>query len=279
MALISPEFDVFFLRTVETLEAYLGQVVIAGGCANALYRYCPGARRGPTPLTTFDVDVVTPNRFSGTQQPLGDSLASGGLSPVSTARETNKYSLSPDAVEKLELLCPLAGLPTRLKDDPPVLVPVEPGAVAEALDFVDILLVHPLAVDLRSVPGLSVTSPVEVRIPHPVLYVVQKALIRNQRRGNQQRAKDSYYTFEVAYLFRDSLSRLVEEAASMPRPVTRKRLRSALGVLDGQFAHVGAEGVLQAVDVANDSGQRILPETVFRTTQSLIGALTRVLGL
>lgn len=48
MALISPDFDDFFRRVIRSLAPYLGDMVIAGGCANALYRHHPVAQ--PTPI-------------------------------------------------------------------------------------------------------------------------------------------------------------------------------------------------------------------------------------
>lgn len=252
MALVDSEFDRFFVQAVRALEPCLDRVVIVGGCANALYRFVPHVRPGPTPLLTYDLDVATPNKIPDLDISLGESLKSAGLRPVPESQPTNKYAKPGDTTRKLEFICPTEGLSKAAKRKVPTLVPIHTGATAEALDFAELRLVQPLSVDLRAVPELGVRESLVVKIPHPILYVIQKALIRDNRRDKWKRAKDSYYTYEVAVLSRDQLKDLMSEVMA-ESALTKKRLGKAARILSAQFGHEAAEGVTETIDVGSDS--------------------------
>lgn len=278
MALVDNEFDKFFMQVIRALEPYLDQVVIVGGCANALYRHLPHVRPGPTPLLTYDLDVAAPNRPREAKIGLGESLESAGLRPVPESQPTNKYAEANDPNKKLEFICPTEGLSTNAKRKKPTLVDINPGAMAEALDYAELLLVQPLSVDLCTVPELGVRESLIVKIPHPIVYVIQKALIRENRRDQWKKAKDSYYTYEVAVLFRNQLKDLLAQVMA-ESALTTKRLRKAVTVLSAQFGHAAAEGVTETIDVGSDSSQAYPPDarSVLRATGPLIEVLQNAL--
>lgn len=69
MALISHDFDLFFRRVVRAIGPYLPDLVIAGGCANALYRHHPEAEGTAIPAPgTMDLDLAC----TRTGPPLGE---------------------------------------------------------------------------------------------------------------------------------------------------------------------------------------------------------------
>ncbi len=269
MALISEEFDQFFLQTVRALEPYLGDVVIAGGCANALYRFVPQAEAGPVPMITYDVDVIAPTKLPPKTKLLRRALEEKQLLPVESTGRTNKYALMSEANEKLEFLCPKTGLSRKMKEQAPTLVDFQEGTVAEALDFVQLLQKHPLSVDLKDVEALNVTESLPVLVPHPLRYVIQKALIRGRRRESSHKAKDSYYIYEITVLFRSHLN----ELAGQLEDLSSKRLSQAVRTLEKQFSYMSAEGVSEAVGIASEKKQNISPEAVLRATQRLIQCL------
>jgi hypothetical protein len=280
MALISPTFDPFFLRVVNGFKPYLNQVVFVGGCANSLYRFAADARKAPTVMVTFDVDVSvpTPNKIKDQEISLFEALTAQGFVPVPDSEPTNKYKIDPSANEKLELICPNAGLSKSIKDKTPSLAQIQPGIVAEALDYLDLLELNPIQIDLTHIPDLKVSENLTVQVPHPLLYVIQKALIRKDRRSRESRRKDSYYIYEIAVLFRDAMGRLAQEAGGLSFAGKAKRLKAALETLHNLFAHPAAEGVVETVDIASDSSQTISTQEVMRATRVLAEAVEQTIS-
>jgi len=94
---------------------------------------------------------------------------------------------------------------------------------------------------------------VMVRVPNPAAYVVQKVLIRDQRRKIESRAKDCYYMYEVSVVFRDNLAALGREydgLHDLPAP-WMKRFAKGIRTL---FRDEHAEGATSALDVHEGSG-------------------------
>jgi hypothetical protein len=247
MALIDPEFDRFLLRVIRALGSYRTEVVLIGGCANALYRYHPHASSTTVkPLVTFDLDVASPNRLPEKEVTLQFALANAGLLSLPEGQRSNKYKTVLTANECMELLCPLTGIPKAVRDRSPSLVDVQSGCTAEALDYVDLLLRSPWAIDLRAVSPLGVTETLLVCVPNPVSYIMQKLLIRSRRRSSARRAKDSYYIYEIAVLFRNALPALTANAQKLSQQVPAKWSRDYIGLAETLFGHLRAEGTQEA---------------------------------
>ena len=163
MALISRDFDEFFRRVIRAIEPYLPDLVIAGGCANALFRHHPRATATPIPKPmTKDLDLAcepTTLRLAG-RRPLGDLIREAGL----TARlfgQTNppvmKFSLEgSETGSEVELLCLLVGTPQRTNEGEVQAIALQDGGVtAQPLRYLDLLLFEPWEIDLARVPGFG----------------------------------------------------------------------------------------------------------------------------
>ncbi len=189
MALISGDFDQFFRRVVRAIGPYLPDLVIAGGCANALYRHHPYAAGTSIPAPgTKDLDLAcgTTGPPLGGRPPLIDLLRGAGLTVVlsgETHPSVMKFSLE-DARSgpEVELLCPMVGPPRRTGEREVQAVEIQGGSVtAQPLRYLDLLLIEPWSIDLARVPGfvdMAGLSP--LRIPQPLTYVMQKVLARGE---------------------------------------------------------------------------------------------------
>ena len=274
MALISPAFDELLVRSTRALEPFGVHAVLIGGCANALYRHHPlSVSSAPRPLLTSDADFATPAGQFPDRPSLRTRLEAEGLHLAPPDRPTNKYKLHAEAIESLEVLCPMAGLSRELRNSSPALVPIQDDVTAEALDYLDLLLIEPWCIDLSMVPELGVRDSLAVHIPNPVAYVLQKALVRSKRREREKRAKDAYYIYEVAVLFRRSLDRLGKDAAAVRAQAVPKWLQRAVAVLETIFRDANAEGVQEAERVAVDSGQDISPQMILPPVSRLVAML------
>jgi hypothetical protein len=224
MALISPDFDAFFARVIRAVAPYLGDLVIAGGCANALYRHHPLAL--PTPIPgpgTKDLDLAFgPAPLSTLDRPpLIDLLREAGLESrlFGTAHPpVMKFVIAgAGAGPEVELLCPLVGARKPRRGEEPGAIALQKGGVtAQPLRYLDLLLFEPWEIDLPSVAGFEDMAGIpSLRLPHPLTYVMQKVLARDEwGRDPMKIEKDCYYTYEVAVVFRNTLAHL---ATILPR--------------------------------------------------------------
>lgn len=272
MALIDPHFDRFLLQAIRALGPYRTKVVLIGGCANALYRYHPDVVPSSIrPLVTFDLDVATPNKLPRLELSLQRALAAAGLQPSPGDQPTNKYKTAPGAAETLEFLCPITGTPTAVRTQCPALVKIQGSCTAEALDYLDLLLMSPWSIDLRTVPPLAVADELLVLIPNPVSYIMQKILIRSRRASSGKRAKDSYYIYELALLLRNACPTLAAAARRLRMPSAWKR--DYLTGVKEQFGHANAEGIQDAYSTAEANSQAVTKEMVFRTLAPVLAAI------
>jgi len=105
--------------------------------------------------------------------------------------------------------------------------------------------------------------------------VVQKVLIRDQRRKTEYKAKDCYYIYEVSVVFRDNLTALrgeYEALQDLPGPWLR-RFSKEIRIL---FSDEHAEGPTSALDVYNGakvSGPRLSADMIHRATSKLLDSL------
>lgn len=179
----------------------------------------------------------------------------------------------------VEFLCPLSGLPGGRKMGAPVSHPVQEGLVAQPLRYLELLLHRTWEIDLGCVPDFAQMKGAIIRIPNPAAYVVQKVLIREERRSEPSAAKDCYYIYEVSVIFRNCLETLAREYAELQKAYAswgRKFPRQA-GAL---FAKDSAAGVTSALRVFSDAALNagrsdvgLTAEMIYRSVSKLLGAL------
>ena len=255
--LIGPEFDRYFLEAIVALEPYLGDLVCIGGCANALYRHHEAAT--PTALATvgtMDLDLA-----AGPPIPLREGcavverLAKAGfreeLLGTGTLPVVKFVPRDAALAAEIEFLCPSSGGPKRRGGGKmPSSLKLQDGLMGQPLQYLDILLQRPWRVEVRAVPGFETCASLSwVQVPNPAAYVVQKVLIRDQRRPPESMAKDCFYLFEIAVVFRDALDRLAEEYAELSGRFPRRWLQRFEGEARRLFADRDAEGAVAAMRV------------------------------
>ncbi len=258
MALIDREFDAFLRLVVRAVEPYLPDMVIVGGCANALYRHHPLATESLIARPgTRDLDVACPTRLIGHgRRPLMDLLRAAGLEihhyghaqpPIIKFTSKN----TPDGVD-LEFLCPRKGSGQDRRGDETIAVEIEgSGLTAQALRYLDLLLIAPWEISLRRVPGFEAVSALPpVRIANPLAYLVQKVLARDEQgRPTAKQEKDCYYIYEVSVVFRDVLDRVAGAMPEIEAKCPAAWKRRFVKTIQRLFASPQAEGPVSAVRV------------------------------
>jgi hypothetical protein len=277
-------FDSFFMEAVTTLKPYLGDLVCIGGCANALYRYHARASDTALPyLGTNDQDWAVPQNLpQAERQPIAGLLANAGF------RE-DKLGTSEQAVVKylpkdhdlaadIEWLCPESGLPGgRNKSRAAPSYAVQPGLMAQPLRYLELLQHRTWEIELGRIPEFVALRGLRIRVPNPAAYVVQKVLIRDERRSPQSAAKDCYYIYEVSVIFRDALAALAAESAALKENFKPwlKKLPKMVGPL---FASPDAEGPASALRVFNEMRAALGFKSEDLTGDMIYGAVSKLLA-
>lgn len=247
--MIAEDFDAFFLKMMDVLHPYLDDLVVVGGTANALYRYHPLAAESPGAHPgTKDLDLATRRKLlEGDKPPLQKLLDNPDLEKSlhgDGAPPMMKFVSRKNPTLDLELLCPASGGRAEQAHL------IQKGVSAQPLQYLALLLHHPWTLPLLRVPEFA-ESKLVVQIPTPYCYVMQKVLIRDQGRTAVKRAKDLFYIYEVASIFRNSLQELAKERKSVETEFAAKwsqRFRRSIAEL---FRDVNAPGTL---DAANAGG-------------------------
>lgn len=257
--LIGNEFDPFFFKTMMALRAYARDFVCVGGCANALYRY--HAASSPASLAfagTNDIDLAVATKVpvrSG--RTIAEAMLDAGM-------EERHYGTSREAVVKyvpketkiaadIEFLCSATGLPgSRGGKSVPVSYEVQSHLMAQPLRYLELLLHCPWSIDAGGVGGMKDLAGIQIQIPNPAAYVMQKILIQDEGRKRDDIAKDCYYIFEISVVFREAMSVVRKEFESIQEIFPAKwvtRFQSRMAAL---FRDEYAEGTTMAARIYED---------------------------
>lgn len=216
--------DAFLAHVLWTFRPYLDTVVLVGGFAVRLYELHP--RAAPTAvrvLRTFDADLAIPSGgIPVTGESLGTLAEAAGfkldfrgdhIPPI--MKFVPKGALGrPVGVDQytVEFLTPMTGAPIGRNKRAVVTSDIQAGVTAQRLRYLDLLLERPWRVSLVGLPGIPEEArTMEVRLPHPGLFIVQKILISEDRNRLDRRPKDMAYVYQVVSLFRRELMALTED--------------------------------------------------------------------
>jgi len=270
-------------RFVLALDTYRDEAVLAGGMVPVIYRHLKTtSAAGYAPLTTFDLDFALPGRLGGEQATgltalLRDAdfvehLRGSTDPPVSVYQHVRHgEELGPIHVE---LLAPLTGAGMRKGGASKTLVEVQEGLKAQAIRYLDLLFEQPLIVNCSDVPSLGLArSDISFRIPHPAMYVLQKVLCRETRRG-AKREKDLAYIFDVVVLFRDRWSEVGDVARTVAdaNPTFTQWIERSRKDLARLFSSPTAEGPVSAHRVYAAASGSSAPEeeAIYRVVSRFI---------
>lgn len=230
-----------FARLVEAVRPWLTHLVIVGGWAHRLHRFHPLATSQEyQPLRTRDVDLA----FSLDAPLEGDirnALKKAGFEEELSGEHTppvTHYSLGEEnAGFYAEFLTVKQGSGVK-RDGKPDLTVSKAGITAQKLRHLELLLAAPWNVHVGAENKLPIERAVELVVPNPVSFIVQKLLI-HKRRDVDKKAQDVLYIHDTLELFGGSLDKLRTVWESEVRPkMSPKRAKRALATASELFENV-----------------------------------------
>lgn len=251
-----------FARLIEAIRPWLAHVVIVGGWAHRLHRFHPLATdQEYQPLRTRDVDLA----FSPTaplEGDLSEALSKAGFKEELSGEVTPPvihYRLGEeDAGFFAEFLTVKKGDGLK-RDGRPDLTVSKAGITAQKLRHLELLLEAPWKVEVGTETKVPVERPVDLVVPNPVSFIVQKLLIQKHR-DPEKRAQDVLYIHDTLELFGASLEELQNVWANEVRPkMPEKTARRAVALGSELFQEV-TDVVRQAARIPQD--RRLQPENL-----------------
>ena len=268
------DFDAF-ARLVTALRPWLGHLVVVGGWGHRLHRLHRLANLpGHLPLRTRDADLA----FSTNAALAGDlrsALSDAGFTEElfgDDAPPATHYQLGGEnAGFYAEFLTPLQGSGVKRNGRPDATVS-RAGVTAQKMWYLDLLLASPWSVRVGPDVGMPVAADVDLLVPNPTSFIVQKLLIQSNRpRG--KKAQDVLYIHDTLELFGaslDELQRLWIDAVRSAMPA--KTARRVKAIVQESFAEV-TDTIREAARIPQD--RRLLPENIQRACEYGLG---QVLG-
>lgn len=264
-----------FSTLATTLEPWRHQIVFVGGWAYRLYRYEPRAFKPDyDAIFTQDADVAYAKRealegdikraLEGagfTEEP----NFAGGFKPPAM-----RYTLGGQAnAFYAEFLTPLTGSDMRrnkvTREFERDATEANAGVVAQKLRHLEVLLHEPWLVTIPAEDSGIGEAVVDLRIPNPVSFMIQKLLIRDDR-NPKKRAQDVLYIYDTMYVFGGAIeSDLVPAWQSLAGTLTesqRKSVRAGVGEL---FTDVN-DIIREAATIPTD--RKLEPEDMLRLCQN-----------
>jgi hypothetical protein len=161
------------------------------------------------PLRTRDVDVALSLRA-----PVGGdirrALEDAGFKPEYSGDNRppiTQYALmDDDAGFYAEFLVPLLGGEVK-QDGSPDVTFLKAGINARKLRHLDLLLVAPWSVQIGPGGAIALDASVDVLVPNPVSFIVQKVLIHDERKAGKK-PQDVLYIHDTLELFGGALDEL-----------------------------------------------------------------------
>jgi hypothetical protein len=254
--------SVAFARLIHALRPWLGHLVIAGGWAHRLHRLHPLAGT-PTyaPLQTRDVDLALSLR-APVDGDIKGSLEAAQFKPEYSGDNrppVTRYALADDdAGFYAEFLVPLHGSEVK-RDGSPDITVSKAGVNAQKLRHLEILLLAPWSVRIGPGTGIAFDELVDLLVPNPVSFIVQKILIHDKRKPGKK-AQDVLYIHDTLELFGAALDDLRSLWLDQVRPEmaakTTKRAESAAHALFQQVT----DTIREAARIPQD--RRLTPEAL-----------------
>jgi hypothetical protein len=265
-----------FARLVTALRPWLGQLVVVGGWAHRLHRLHRLANPPKhSPVRTRDTDIA----FSPDAALAGDvrtALTEAGFTEEQLgddAPPATHYRLREgDAGFYAEFLTPLYGSGVK-RDGKPDATVSKAGITAQKMRYLDLLLVSPWSVRVGPERGVPITADVNLFVPNPTSFIVQKLLIHSDRPPNKK-AQDILYIHDSLELFGGSLGELRRLWVEEVRPrMAAKTASRAETIAQELFAEV-ADTIREAARIPQD--RRVAPENVQRACEYGLGEILQV---
>lgn len=255
-----------FGRLLAALRPWLGQLVVVGGWAHRLHRLHHLARPpSHLPLRTRDADLAfsTDETLTGN---LREALTRAGFAEEFLGEDSPPaahYRLGDEhAGFYAEFLTPLVGGDVkRGRRDATV---SKSGITAQKLRYLDVLLVEPWSVRVGPERQIPTTADVDLLVPNPTSFVVQKLLIHPGRPAHKK-PQDVLYVHDTLELFGGSLGALRRLWVDAVRPgIARAWARRAQALARELSAEV-TDTIRDAARIPQD--RYLSPENVRRALE------------
>jgi Nucleotidyltransferase len=230
-----------FARLVGAVRPWLTHLVIVGGWAHRLYRFHPLATPLEyQPLRTRDVDLAF-SLNAPLEGDLSEALKQAGfkeeLSGEDTPPVTHYYLGDEDGGFYAEFLTVKQGSGLR-RDGKPDLTVSKAGITAQKLKHLELLLAAPWKVQVGVESKVPIQRAVDLAVPNPVGFIVQKLLI-HKHRDVEKKAQDVLYIHDTLELFGASLDKLQTVWEGEVRPkMSPKTAKRALATASELFENV-----------------------------------------
>ena len=258
-----------FVRLINALRPYRGDLVLIGGWAHRLSRLHPLAQSVDFPLLfTQDVNLAIATGISPGEEDLRRLLHEAGFTERFLGEDQppiTHYELRDEGAFYVEFVTPLIGRPRSHTS-------TVAGVTAQMLRYLDILLIAPWSV-LLSEPEYPVgPKAVEVRIANATSYVTQKLLIL-RRRYLADRAKDVLYLHDTLVTFGRALGDLHRIWIDSIAGTLHANARRALRATASQLSSPAFDAVQAAARVAKEAGRPLSPEEIANVCRAGLAAV------
>ena len=264
------DFDAF-AHLVTALRPWLGQLVVVGGWAHRLHRFHPLAQAPDhLPLRTRDADLA----FSTDAALAGDlrtALRDAGFTEElfgDDAPPATHYRLGhEDAGFYAEFLTSLHGSGVK-RDGTPDATVSKGGVTAQKMRHLDLLLVSPWNVRVGPKLDVPVATDVDLLVPNPMTFLVQKLLIHSDRPPDKK-AQDVLYIHDTLELFGASLDEIQRLWIDAVRPAMPTKTAGRVEVIARDLFAQVTDTIRQAARIPQD--RRLAPENVQRACEYGLG--------
>jgi hypothetical protein len=215
-----------FARLIQAVAPWRAHLVLVGGWAHRLYRlHEMASQQAYQPLTTKDTDLAFDNHA-----PLHGDIK-GALTEAGFNEEfvgdfrppAIHYTLGDDdAGFYAEFLTPLTGSGLRRSGEQDATM-AKAGITAQKLRHLNLLLLSPWTLRIGLDQNIPLPKPMDVQLVNPTSFIVQKLLIRHERRADK-RAQDVLYIHDTLELFGDALPMLRELWINAVQPALTPKL-------------------------------------------------------
>jgi hypothetical protein len=242
-------------RCIVAIGPYQRDVVLAGGLVPVAYRAAlPGASTRLAPLATFDLDWMLAAPLKERGRTLHDRLLTD-FEPHRTGSgklPVTKYfprDLGLDSPIYIEFIAPRSGGKRDRDGANQGVLEVQPNLHAQTDPYAGMLLIETMCVDASQIPQLGLSDEHKLQLPNPLCFILQKALIRNNRSSNNKRDNDACHMYDVAMLTRDLWPEMNALAVRLAKNygIPLKWVKRAFTTISDIFSSSTSSGVTAAV--------------------------------
>jgi hypothetical protein len=276
-------------RSARALSKYKEDFVLVGGLVPLCYRKIfQGDVETIKPILTSDIDWAVPNRI---QEKEGQKIItlinkagyrqilSQHVVPPIAKFQHERFDEKTTAPVTLEFITDRKGGTSSRSGEDLTKVNVQAGFRVVALSHVRILMDRPMTFDLSKVDDLGLKEKLEVQIPHPANYVLQKLLISKRRSTKEKHDKDLAYVYDVAILTRGKWHAIKERLEQIEKAIPSKWMKDARRIVDQGFQDKTSAGPIAISRIYQKTAPQLTEVRVHRVMSDFFMQVGLSLGL